>query len=664
MTGPMKTKTLIFFLCVIYMLSGRHAAYAQVTIGLGEAPEKYATLQVKDVELKGTDSLNAPTASKGGILLPRVKLVKKNELLPFVASAEVNPPTEEYLKAKKSHTGLIVYNIVEDPVEDLCLGLNQWDGEQWNCFEFRTGNATAELGECNELRFEGEYKNGVPLAPTNYMTIPIKVSKKGAYTITARVKDAETNTDDNGYYFTISGTFLTTGNHILTVPGAGTPIKFTPLGLAGDYVTITLNGEEISGATAGCPKKISVKDSSVRPVYTMACSSVKVNGTYKVGQKLDPEKEFIELTLNVTEPFGAAYDIKTNTVDGIYFEGTGTLDEATQKIKLKGYGTPVNMTNKVFTITTNDGSGSATCTATVNMFIKKKRIYTLGGTGELYGYNLKPGFGANKVLTAPGNFGTDPTSTVKTDMANYEIVYGKNWDPGIAGVAEIKNELTVNKPDILYITQDSYVTIANGLADVIIEYLNNNGVVVLIWEANPYENGGAQILFRKLFNNPNIKQKKGIGGSGGSIFAFTDLNDDILNGPFGDVRGKYWGEDASAAMTLSGLPVNELDIYSYAKDYAKTGPGPSPDDIVAFKHKTKNLIYVGDGGFVSSLSGHPTKDIAQCPLNWEEPSKKPIPRPGYGANYKNFDVYNSIMWCNIMAWAIQRAESNGINNQP
>lgn len=665
----MKTKISFLFLCTIFMFLGRHATYAQVTIGLGEEPEKYATLQIKDVEQKTMGSPDAPTAAKGGFLLPRVNLVDKNELQPFVAITEMS--SEEYLKAKKSHTGLIVYNLVEDPVEDLCLGLNQWDGEQWNCFEFRTGNATAELGDCNQLAFEGEYKNGITLTPGNYMTIPIKVSKTGAYTITARVKDAQTNTDDNGYYFTISGTFLTIGNHILTVPGAGTPIKFTPDNFPGDHVTITFNGKNISGGTATeCLKYIKVEDSSIRPRYSMTCGSIKVTGSYKVGQELDPEKDFIELSLNVEAPFSAAYDIKTEIVEGIHFEGTGILDEASQKIKLKGHGTPVGMTDKVFTITTNSVSSSAnTCNTTVMMAIPKKRILVLGNE-LLHGYNISlSGTGSNKVLTSPKNFGRGEDAVVKSD--GFEFVNGN--EPGIGQrtsdiIVDNGNELKAirkvlledaYKTDIVVLTQNTYMEYQTQIADVLVQYLNKGGVIVAFWEANGLKS--ASNFMNRVFGTTNITDVSA--HQNGAIYSISNINDEILNGPFGDVRGKQWGEDASSTRVLQNLPLDQIDIYSTSHNISTSLDIPKPG-ITGFKHKTLNLVWFGDGGFNSSgTNGRPdVPNMVATPFWWDETTMFPLAKPNYGYATK-YPVSNSIIFCNIMAWAIQRAESNGINTK-
>ncbi len=144
-------KTKIFALLSLFLLiKGSMNSYSQVTIGLGESPEKYATLQVKDKAREVSASLDGATADKGGILLPRVELQKRYQLLPFVAQDIVDANDQDYQDAKLVHTGLIVYNLTENDDEELCLGLNQWDGGKMELLPDKTGKCHCNFGK---LRF-------------------------------------------------------------------------------------------------------------------------------------------------------------------------------------------------------------------------------------------------------------------------------------------------------------------------------------------------------------------------------------------------------------------------------------------------------------------------------------------------------------------------------
>lgn len=96
--------------------------HAQVTIGMSEAPSKTALLQLKT---QPADNDNV-TSTKGGLLLPRVKLVSLNTLQPFIDPTDANYATEKELS-----TGLLVYNINDDETSDLHAGTYTWNGEEW-----------------------------------------------------------------------------------------------------------------------------------------------------------------------------------------------------------------------------------------------------------------------------------------------------------------------------------------------------------------------------------------------------------------------------------------------------------------------------------------------------------------------------------------------------
>ncbi|WP_419032454.1 hypothetical protein [Dysgonomonas gadei] len=670
-----------------------------VTIGSMELSVPGAILQMKNKDGVTDDAFN----STKGMALPRVVLSQKKELFPmFLTNPQspydpndptVNPPIQKYVDNKatwdKSHTGLIVYNLTENDEEELCLGLNQWDGEQWNCFETKMGNAIAHIESCDEFKIFGQYKSAntpsttlpdnFPLDASNFITIKLDVEKPGAYTLNIVPSYAADINETNGYFFTASGVFMEKGMYTVTIPGMGTPFWYTPdTHPSGDVLNITMNNKPLTlGSSEGgspCVKNIKVQDYSKKPNFEIDCGRTTVHGVYTKNMELNPGTNYLSVWIKIdpNDSFveGATVYLETNEVEGIRFVSTPSIVTAAEKaagekeIILAGSGKPTTFDTKRMTISSNSVTSVATCYTNVIMFIPKKRIYTLGVDAN-YGYNIAVGTGTRKVLTASANFGTAESSIVKTDMANYDIIVsGINGAPVAADIQAIKDELANNKPDILYITQDFYITEANGLATPIIDYLNKGGVVVCIWEGNPYDNGGAQILFRQLFGNQTIKQTKGIRAGGGSVYAFTNINDEILNGPFGDVRGKHWGEDASWAMTLSNLPVGDIDIYSYATDYSKTpavpAEAPDPGNVVAFKHKTLNLIYVGDGGFTSAMGGVPSASAVAYPFYWNTSTMAPIAKTGYGEGTK-YDVYNSQMWCNVMAWAIKTAQFKGIN---
>ncbi|MFT4224393.1 hypothetical protein [Dysgonomonas sp.] len=225
----MKKRISLISAILLFALLISQFMIAQVTIGLGEEPEKGTLLQLKEKDNVTDDTKNAYR----GLGLPRVTLSKKDQLYPMFLSDPDNPlsnPNNDYDDATKKeaqdkkHTGLIVYNLVEDEEEGLCKGLNQWNGKEWSCFQEKMGNAVGNITNCSSLAVNGAYKNTEPLNSSNYLTVTLNITKIGPYTITGRAGYNGDASIENGYYFITSGMFLTPGEYTIQIPGSGRPL--------------------------------------------------------------------------------------------------------------------------------------------------------------------------------------------------------------------------------------------------------------------------------------------------------------------------------------------------------------------------------------------------------------------------------------------------------
>jgi hypothetical protein len=112
---------------------------AQVTVGSDIIPGQAALLDVKD---KAPDNNNA-TTNAGGLGLPRVRLVNRNTLEPFISTSDPEWGTN-LNNLKERHAGLTVYNINVTPItntgkaeEIFRQGVYVWNGSRWK--EARSG---------------------------------------------------------------------------------------------------------------------------------------------------------------------------------------------------------------------------------------------------------------------------------------------------------------------------------------------------------------------------------------------------------------------------------------------------------------------------------------------------------------------------------------------
>lgn len=413
--------------------------------------------------------------------------------------------------------------------------------------------------------------------------------------------------------------------------------------------------------------------------YTIDCAQTTVYGTYVNGEALN-SSHFIRVKLDAEDSSIMEEEYVVETVDmegdhGIQFSARAAFRNNPQWVVLQGTGTlnhnPADGPFKL-RIKTNSSSGSY-CEVTITPIDQPMNILVLADTGDGSGFDIGySNMGANKLLTAPANFGSSDNSIVKVggfnfirstiyDFSLYSTSDPYKWVTGTGNGGKIA--------DLVYIAYPA--VFSSNTALLLKEYMEKGGVVVAFMEFAPT----AGFLVNHLLGRADITATSR--GASGYIYPFPahasfNLNseelanmlrkygsDPILNGPFGDVRDKQWGEDRSATVTIDNLPENaNITIYSYLNNISATTPDMANRQVNSFKYESeeKNFIWFGDGGFMASLSGRPYADPNGFPLYWDTTSLFPIPKPVYGVETK-WPVYNSTVFCNVMAWAIKKSQS-------
>jgi hypothetical protein len=180
---------------------------------------------------------------------------------------------------------------------------------------------------------------GAALTLSNTYTIPVNVSEIGTYDITVRTT--------NGYAYSKSGLFTSTGNYDVVLEGMGAPVA-----AGDDAVSITFNGVAV---TPPCNMP-SVKVNPATIELTMNCANVVAKGIYAAGIGLD-NTNYIELEVNVTNPGSVV--IETTSANGMKFS-SGSINLAStgvQTVKLYGGGTPVRAGTYSFDIICEETGG-------------------------------------------------------------------------------------------------------------------------------------------------------------------------------------------------------------------------------------------------------------------------------------------------------------------
>ena len=649
-------KKVLFSICLIILSLSLHA---QVTVGSAEEPVKGSLLQ-----LKSLDSINGSSENAyRGLILPRVTLSKQDQLYPMFLNDPEDPGSganSEYSADKseidQAHTGLVVYNIVENEAEALYAGINMWDGEKWTCLSRKAETGNGFILDCGSIKHEGSYSNTEALNSSNYITLTLDVKKTGTYTITGRSGFNGNPDEDNGYYFMASGEFLTSGNYTLLLAGSGKPKKATPDGGQGDVITFMINGKPLTMADDQiCQYNIKVEDKNKGLDFVMDCEKTTVEGTYSLNKPLDGSNT---ITVWVTTAPDATNNgtctLTTNTVDGMSFTSSPTTLSPGQSvpIKLNGTGTPTEPGTKRFTITIQNGVNTEKCYANATVAYTEKTIVGLG-TASGYGYNVAESvgpmtslyyYGARKVMNAPANFGTTESSKVKAE--GFKFVLG----PESPTKLQLEKYINDNKPDIIICGYNT--GLSSETAQVLVDYMKNNGIVIFASERDE----SIRALFSKVLGIQTSAISIVNRGGPGSYYTFKGVDDEVLNGPFGDIRGKYWGEDVTYTRSITGLPEDQIIVYSDGSYNGKTPTANDAKMVTACRLKNYNLIYVGDGGFWSrGLGPAEITSATLCPFYYDNNF---IPVMG---KYGRVDIYNSVFFANAVAWAIKTAQTNGYN---
>ncbi|MDR1698906.1 MAG: DUF2194 domain-containing protein [Prevotellaceae bacterium] len=632
----------VLVLAAVFSVSA--AMQAQVTIGADEAAVSGALLQLKEKTSVIDDSSNAYK----GLLLPRVILSDKHQLFPMFASDPASPnPTAnaDYSLNKtaldKSHTGLIVYNLVEDESKDLCKGLNQWDGTQWVCFQSKVAQARFDAVTCANIVTNGSYVQGTPSTSANYLRVTLNVTKVGDYTIRVNTKT------ENGYSFYVSGVATSTGPMTVNIPCQGTPA-------ASKLDTLVFQGMTLA---TGCEPLVVVVPAIA--TYTMNCSSVSVMGTYQKGVPLNGSNM---ITLSVTATVAGSFTISTPLTNGIRFSNTAMLNVGTQFVNLIGSGTPTINTDFPITINSNSLSESSSCTTTIPVTLPPMTFAVItGSSGNAYGWDGSPGSGSPRgaALKTAANFG--PNGKVK--MVSFTQLWTQT-DP--ATVTNNLNNPAIPQPDIVLFS--SYLTAFPNadLISALVSYVDKGGCLIYATPESGTDNlNSVNALLSGIFNMGNIAQAQvaGTGTTDDNDYLIVNIPDDpIINGPFGHLGGQfYWGEDnASTGSTIvTALPPNSVQICSANNRFGKTSVNPTYS--IVWYNKVKGFVYFGDS--VGATLNSTTTDT--YPSNFSSayaPLSKMYGNYPYPAGSPSQFVYDSALELNAVAWALRKAATNGINS--
>lgn len=592
----MNTKLTLFLTNLFLMLGGLINLSGQVTIGNEKEP-----LDISVLELISENS-----SGPKGFRLPQLSTTEID-----VLTSNINQlPTTEKTRAD----GMVIFNTTTG-----CIMV--WNGKEFKSLCGDIGPAEA-IFDCTQLRIfpnSGEpdytptgYRQGTPIdGSVSYISVPATVTKAGTYNINA--------TTGNGYSFSTNGTFLDVGSYILKLAGAGTPI----MGAASpsqyyDQLNFSFNDENvILGCDPASLPKIPVAPAIDKATYTINCTSSSVSGVYTINSDLN-STHYITVQVNVITSGNYTFSAEAA---GMRFSRSGQWPDGTtglQTVTLLSTGKPTQAGIVPITIIGETASGTEVCDK--NITVSYRAIKVLGfGTGTYQPGSATTIQSSRAILESSANFGatgTFPTQGITIANAGYTV-------------GTVAARINSHNPDIIVIGYNFHTNATDNAA--LVDFVQNKKGVLI---AMTQDNGAADAAMINAICGSSVTMN--YGGGGGALYMFPDIDNTLLNGPFGDVRNKYWGDDAGTTYRVNSIPAGATSLSSNGEIFVYN-----------------NFLWIGDGGFTAGDRATPSTTIWPCT---NDSQGRPTTKYPYGSPAQT--VYNSAFYANAMAWAIKYVQEN------
>jgi hypothetical protein len=573
---------------------------------------------------------------------------------------------------------MIVYNT--NPSEGLAKGLAMWNGVEWISLASSGGLSTVECKATtqNPVRINGNYTKNISVsAQTCYIVVPVYVDEPGLYTAEAIVYEGNSTTNKATFMFTGSGEFTAAGDNYITLSGYGSPTKSTA-----DNANIE-NRIELSineKLATSCPMP-TIKVEDKQAVFSILCNSVQT--FYSPQKKSIMQKQPINTTDNAVSiqvkvagsPEAAAGNpalhLETDEINGVRFvlNTNATVPPNTQTFTLQGEGTPLKSGSYTYTITGNDASQTAICTANV----------TVGYDGD--GLKVLMFSNADNGVWDLGEAANTPSRSAIPQMFNskYLFDFGEYADAPFhikdrnkitwlrKSPADINdgNYNSVDKFKDYHLVIVSYIAVPNStVVEALCEYVKQGGTCLFTCDYNNdmYSSGSSyrraeqiiDLLSYGHFTSTEKYYTTEISGDGDNSFTFLGGNL-AVNGQYMDLTGKKLGRDGAGNFLFKNLP----DDWIVLASNNTTNPRSEAKLIM---HKKYRMFMAGDGGIFSGgtyVSGGSAnfggaENEYYRPV-WVDAEGRPKVCDGKNPWLPPNGVYNAHFLANLIIWAFEAA---------
>jgi len=490
---------------------------------------------------------------------------------------------------------------------------------------------------CGTAAFSGSLRQGKPIAGSEYITLPVKVSVLGEVPQGITASGAGLSFSSGPLNFTKLGdTVVTLKPNGNSAPTASGTVHFT---LTGD------------GLTSNCSVPVDVMPgiatfTFVSASYKNATQFGADDGRWVMTKSINPldsinheTPQNIMLTVNVSGTNYGSYNITTDSANGVSYSASGTISApGTYQILLKPTGEPTKLGTVQYTLSGNGMDGN-----NVYMSYSYRQFNVLAYTANTgYGFNNNPQ--ANAILGGTGTFG--PGGIVP--CAASPNVNGNAGSTGPATAAALASEINSKKIDILYLGYNVYNTIPDAdIIKVIQDFVfNKHGILIWTNEYAPGANGGASRLINALFNT---SLTTAVNGTVGLAYngSFTSNTSEIIQGPFGNLTGMTQTVTAGNAGFVSATNTIPNSII-LSTTCSQNLPAYS-NQILSLQNSTLGVYmsmdntFRGNGNTMPATSYDATTGVPK------------MPSAGCSGTANS---HNSLLFANIFAWALHYGAYN------
>lgn len=539
---------------------------------------------------------------------------------------------------------------------------------------FKTEEAAFTITQCDQILYEGEAIQDESLTAANTLKVQVQVLAPGVITLFAKNNENAQNIQ------------YSSGNVELKYE-RGKPniqeIKLSALsGITKTVPTISLNfsgtGLDIANTCVAqlpvSPKPIDYRIKSGKldsPEFkynnTISYVTPKTDMSKVVSGKREGDRFTMVITANVIYP--GNYVIKTNEVNGVYFQGEGTFTNAQRgtdvDVVLKAYGVSKSdlPTVKCRLTTNSTVAHNENFDVDVDFVYRAMKMYSIGGTSESWhpgGNNSWVYAGGPRLVRTLNNFGWNGIVRIaRLDILGIADPQSGSYVNSASDITAANATTFINnlgKSDMVFIggyNKSNIGVKGNTQLNELYSYVATQGGVLMYGEGRNSDMQNFISKFGTTITTSNVsaaqqnsayKVVNSVGESNQLILGSAESRFGKAYGGIGLADRLIGGDAITTSFLINSLP-DDFESIAYTN-----GSLNERENVFAFGHKSLGFVGVNNSTFMGGYADPASTNSNSYPTN-ATASGAPRTAPFTGGA-----TYNSWLLLNLVYWAIDYAQ--------